>query len=525
VQTCKSYKNADLEIRESILMIETRWLKIQHQLELLRNIWPTLDEDYQIHQNTVLQVLQGKAQAAISLIDRIIGNPSDDSSMKSIMSKKGEPRRAKYAIWVKASLKSVSIDLRDWSEVFDISWYLIIRLANQELDQQLQPIKVANSQPLTTLKDLREAINSSLASQAEAEKTTVFLPLTFFTNTHYIPLEFGPSASGIWTDMDGSTRYLVDQPSSISTLPDVCKFAKILKEVKPFQFGILTCRGVVKAAKYPPSQKWVDHEPDSSINSPTPEFHSRFLFNIPPNLTKPQYLRSFLISNQSQTRNYSLDDRFSLARQLGKSVMFVHSAGFVHKNIRPETILIFEEKNSTDIWAFLTGFESFRLAEGHTLYQGDEKWEKNLYRHPTRQGVQPEDVYSMQHDIYSLGVCLLEVGMGSSLVLWNPEEDTLLPSALIATEVNSTVKDRRKKSFETKKTLVNLARSELPSKMGRKYTEIVVTCLTCLDKSNNGFGDESEFLDENGILIGVRFIEKVKIADYTSVSSADFDRS
>jgi hypothetical protein len=45
--------------------------------------------------------------------------------------------------------------------------------------------------------------------------------------------------------------------------------------------------------------------------------------------------------------------------------------------------------------------------------------------------------------------------------------------------------------------------------MGRKYTETVVTCLTCLDISNS-FGDASEFLDENGILVGVRFIEKVK---------------
>jgi hypothetical protein len=69
-------------------MIETRWLKIKHQLELLQEIWLTLDEDYQIHQNTVLQVLQGKAQAAISLIDGIVGKPGDDPTMKNIMSKK-----------------------------------------------------------------------------------------------------------------------------------------------------------------------------------------------------------------------------------------------------------------------------------------------------------------------------------------------------------------------------------------------------------------------------------------------------
>jgi len=483
-------------------------LKIQHQLELLREIWSTLDEDYQIHQNTILQVLQGKAQAAISLIDGIVGKPGDDPTMKNIMSKKGESRRAKYAVWVKASLKSVSGDLKEWSEVFDISWYLIIRLANTKLDQQLQPVEVGETDPLSTLKDLREAIKSSLTTQEEAEKSTVFLSSTFFTNTNtsYTPLEFGRSGSGIWTSGDGSTRYLIDQPSTISTLPDVCKLAKILKEVEPFQFCILTCKGVVKEVKDLPSPKPTHHDTDSKAISPVPAFTSRFLFDVPSNLTKPQYLRTLLVPSSSGAS--PLDDRFSLARQLAKAVMFVHSAGFVHKNIRPETVLMFEEKDSADVWAFLTGFESFRLADGHTMYQGDEQWEKNLYRHPTRQGVQPEEVYSMQHDIYSLGVCLLEIGMGSSLVLWNTEEGVVVPNVSIATDVNSTIKGSRKKAFGIKRALVQLAQNELPSKMGRKYTETIVICLTCLDTSNT-FGDESEFLDENGILVGVRFIEKV----------------
>lgn len=44
--------------------------------------------------------------------------------------------------------------------------------------------------------------------------------------------------------------------------------------------------------------------------------------------------------------------------------------------------------------------------------------------------------------------------------------------------------------------------------MGTRYSDIVETCLTCLDPDNNGFGDESEFEDEDGILVGVRYIEK-----------------
>ena len=40
------------------------------------------------------------------------------------------------------------------------------------------------------------------------------------------------------------------------------------------------------------------------------------------------------------------------------------------------------------------------------------------------------------------------------------------------------------------------------------YTNIVVSCLACLDKSGGAFGDISEFGDEDGILVGVRYIEK-----------------
>jgi hypothetical protein len=71
------------------------WSKIQRQLELLRKIWPTLDEDYQIHQNSVVHVLQGKAQAAISLIDRVVGDSKESSSIEGIMSRKEATRRAK----------------------------------------------------------------------------------------------------------------------------------------------------------------------------------------------------------------------------------------------------------------------------------------------------------------------------------------------------------------------------------------------------------------------------------------------
>jgi len=483
VKSCKSYKHADQETRESLLQIEALWSKIQRQLQLLRDIWPSLDEDYQIHQNSILQVLHDKVQAATSLVDRILQNPQ--ASTQSPWLAKIDSRRLKYAAWVKESLKSVVDDLKAWGEIFDISWYLIIRLSSKEIDRQLQPVLDNNDEPLSTLKGLRQAIKSSLRSESKEEDQTIFLPWPFHFQER---TTLFPSNAEVWLGDDGRTQYLVDPPSSISTLSDSCKLAKILRRVEPETFGILLCHGLLKSP--------------SSNGSPT----TRFVFLLPSSFKSPRILRSTLLLG---THNQPLDDSFEVAKQLAKSVMFIHSAGFVHKNIRPETILILRTAISDTPFAFLTGFESFRIVDSKTQYNGDECWERNLYRHPMRQGVRPEEEYVMQHDIYSLGVCLLEIGLGTSLVLFSEENLEALPSPYIAEAINDSIKDRRKKAFEVKRRLVTLAQNHIPQRMGRRYTEVVVTCLTCLDKTDNAFGEESEFLDENGILVGVRYIEKV----------------
>ena len=60
-----------------------------------------------------------------------------------------------------------------------------------------------------------------------------------------------------------------------------------------------------------------------------------------------------------------------------------------------------------------------------------------------------------------------------------------------------------------KKMLLDIAKRKLPGCMGDRYTEVVVTCLTCLDEDNPDFGDPSDFEDDDGVLVGVRYIEKV----------------
>lgn len=199
-----------------------------------------------------------------------------------------------------------------------------------------------------------------------------------------------------------------------------------------------------------------------------------------------------------------------MAKQLTKAVNYVHLYGFVHKNIRPETILSLgkmEEADRVPRTAFLVGFQVIRNADGRTYpVSGSNEWQLNLYRHPERQTDAPE-YFIMQHDIYSLGVCLLEIG------LWEPfvKSDTdriVLPTDTFLQLIGNPREIRD--GVRMKEKLVEISRGTvLRARMGTKYGHMVETCLRCLDAENMDFGDEGEFQDEGGVTVGVRYIEKV----------------
>lgn len=137
---------------------------------------------------------------------------------------------------------------------------------------------------------------------------------------------------------------------------------------------------------------------------------------------------------------------------------------------------------------------------------GDTDWAKNIYRHPQRQGAQLLERYSIQYDIYSLGVCLLELGLWTSFVEYNQDQT---PIRFPTHDLPGHILDDIGLSEAVKSRFLVLATEELPAKMGSKYVKVVESCLTCLDLGNDDFGDETEGALEDD-LAAVRYIEKAR---------------
>lgn len=124
----------------------------------------------------------------------------------------------------------------------------------------------------------------------------------------------------------------------------------------------------------------------------------------------------------------------------------------------------------------------------------DVEWYKDVYRHPKQQG-HTTTRFTTGHDVYALGVCLLEIGLWDALVWWQDGDDSTgsrCVSRVLARQlrldrmedVPKALGDKlreRKGPQEVRSALVQIAARELPKVMGKGYTRVVQACLECMD--------------------------------------------
>lgn len=476
-----SFKAAETRLAEHIIRLESVWFRTTSQLQVLKSVWRSLDPTHQKIQNQIVEILAGKLKVAVSKIAANIKKEPNAASETP-----GKVRRWKYTL-LKEGLEKSLEEIETWQKIFDPSWFFIMQTATSVIDDELSAAgKVSTSAAITSASSLRVALRPDAGDKAK-----IFLPLDGLDLAQSIDIAF---SSLTLAQRKGSSKWLILEkaiPPSNSNptlfVKEVRDIARKLSHANPLTFGLLNCPGVIRS-----------FEPGAAHPS-----SFTFVFRVPDGFSNPRTMRAVL---QNGSQDHTLSERFEIAKSFARAVSYVHSFGFVHKNIRPETILLLDNGKTSLGHPFLVGFEAFRTANGRTLRLGDSTWNLNIYRHPNRQGEIPVDDYIMQHDIYSLGVCLLELGLFGSFVVY---DENCMPSCTSTLFGLSTDALRSAEPIDVKEHLISLAQVELLKRMGTKYTNIVVTCLTCLDEANTDFGDQSEFQDEDGILVGVRYIEKV----------------
>ncbi|KAJ5549397.1 hypothetical protein N7513_006631 [Penicillium frequentans] len=472
VATYKDFKYADEGIEERNLAIEASWAKTSEQLAFLRRVWDNLSEDYRDLQGRLLRAFEKKLEAAVIQI----------SSLDRLAAKSGglsdRAKAAKYALMKKESLDRAIRDLQACQHEFDTTWYLVLLIADRFIDDAL--VKRIGTEKLSTARRVRDALKPE-----PRQASSIFLPESQIHSARHSEILFSTSKV---IKIVGVGTFILDS-ADCSTRKDASTFAKNVRhlamrlhQVDANGFHLLKCHGVARITD-PNTKQLLSFD---------------FIFNFPEGYSAPQSLRSHLLSRAV----HSLSDKIRLAKQLATSINYIHVLDFVHKNIRPETILIFEGNGSLLGSLYLLGFRAIRLADNKTLRLGNPIWSENIYQHPDRQGTSPDTDYVMQHDIYSLGVCLLEIGLWESFVSSEGQANISLsgfdrdPSAF---NRNSMLKEH----------FTALAKAQLPIRMGERYAEVVINCLSCMDETNEDFGDATDFEDDDGILIGVKYIEKV----------------
>lgn len=223
------------------------------------------------------------------------------------------------------------------------------------------------------------------------------------------------------------------------------------------------------------------------------------VFDLPSDMGTVDSLREILLDSEPR---HPLNDRIELACSIAKAVFYTHAYKYVHKNIRPSNIILMDprprdlvankKKSRVLGQALLVGWSDARMNDASSRRLGGAqraRMEMELYQHPSRTTGGKVSKYTFLHDVYSLGVCLLEIGLWTNFL--DERDWPKLPQLSQA---------GRRATFQ------ELARSALPRVLGWAYADVVQKCLTCTD---GGFGEVDDAIDGNGKRIGVRYVDHV----------------
>jgi hypothetical protein len=366
-------------------------------------------------------------------------------------------------LWKQSELQKVAADLLQWTERYHIRLGLLPATLKEKLLTVSSNIEPQSSSSSRALREtfLRLTLRSQHIQETglkrdEAEAT----------------LHLGTNSSRMLATLDQETTIV--EFKGYNCTPGTNELDDIRTEVVTL-VKLLNCVDaqlcrILKSTGY-------FHQPSRSCFA--------IIYQLPrgthvdSNASSPMTLLSMIKATRKSPRDptktellpplHPLEHRLEFARKIACAVMYTHVMGYVHKSIRTSNIVVLGKKSNPPSpkhlgEPFLCGFETARHDKTTSDQQGDAHWQFNIYRHPNRQGLHPQERYTMNHDVYSLGVVLLELGLWKPLLLTGLSK---LQGATADEIAAGAVRDYLKK----------LATDNLPVLLGTKYCETVLFCL------------------------------------------------
>ncbi|KAL8710937.1 MAG: hypothetical protein Q9220_004536 [cf. Caloplaca sp. 1 TL-2023] len=239
---------------------------------------------------------------------------------------------------------------------------------------------------------------------------------------------------------------------SENTMRQVQRIAQQLALPKRTNFHILPCIGYIRE----------EHEDRLGLVFETT---SQLSMTEPPIALRDVY---------SRKKRVPLGARMKVAHTLATIVESLHLVGWLHKEWKSSNVVFFanmsllgrsqesvQENAAASVilsnpWLF--GFETSRHEDDDSDLKTDYSIENNAYRHPERWG-KPDIRFEKAHDVYALGVTLIEIAFWKSVMEF--EE----------------MKSPKLDPWEVKKRFLARNRKDIPHIAGQGFSDAVDVCL------------------------------------------------
>ncbi|KAL8890651.1 MAG: hypothetical protein Q9215_002232 [Flavoplaca cf. flavocitrina] len=469
VSKYSTFKDSQGEHDTQKLLVKLHWDEIQATILFFATSCDRFDP-------TVRDLVEAHLQTLLKKFEVVILN------LHKNLRPDNEIRRLRYAVFGKHILDDLINDLEKWQTRFLQYLQLITFTGHRLIDPGSPAAVLAEKAPplkaFTRLQDLA-AIDPGHNVVPNPPKESDYpdsLSISLRCCNVFVFPRPSTSPSAPTIDLLDRRYYDKDQDNVDYIRQIVRQTARILSAADPEAMGILPCRGFI-------------HRPHLG----------RFdlVLSLPSTTTTyPRSLRDLLTDPlHGGHASHSLTERLFFAKRLAQAVFYMHTSKLVHKNIRPESILYLPHHPlALATPAPAESNDKARMGlDWASKRNGTLSWEEDIYQDPSRHGATAARYYSVQHDVYSLGVVLIEIALLQSFVVFDEELDDFRPNVALWGKALPSVEGLKNGESGAGEGVMahleKLAKLEVPVVMGDKYRKVILSCL-------DGIGEQGEETDD-----------------------------